>query len=74
MPVSYTHLTGEPVITYVKRISQSKWKGRGIIVAIHISPSSFQEYIDEKEGTLVITSPGGRLLYKMCIRDRPGLW
>ena len=62
--------TGEPVITYVKRISQSKWKGRGIIVAIHISPSSFQEYIDEKEGTLVITSPGGRLLYMTAGADR----
>ncbi|PNV62399.1 hypothetical protein C0033_09840 [Clostridium sp. chh4-2] len=62
--------TKEPVITYVKRISQSKWKDRGIIVAIHISPSSFQEYIDEEEGTLVITSPGGRLLYVTQGADR----
>lgn len=62
--------TKEPVITYVKRISQSKWKDRGIIVAIHIMPSSFREYIDEEEGTLVITSPGGQLLYVTQGADR----
>lgn len=62
--------TGEPVITYAKRISQSKWKDRGIIVAIHISPSSFKEYIDEVEGTLVIASPGGQILYLSGGADR----
>lgn len=55
--------TGQQVITYVKRISLSKWKEKGIIVAIHISPNSFQEFIDETAGTLVILSPVYHILY-----------
>lgn len=62
--------TRQPMITYVKRISRSKWKGRGIVVAIHLLPSSFGEFIDEEEGTLVITTGGGRILYESPNADR----
>lgn len=55
--------TRESVITYVKRISQPKWKGRGIIVAIHISTNEFHRFIDETTGNLILLSPDGEILY-----------
>ena len=55
--------TGEPVITYASRISRSKWKDRGIVVAIHISPESLKDYMDEEEGTLMVVAPSGKILY-----------
>ena len=61
--------TGEPVITYASRISRSKWKDRGIVVAIHISPGSLKEYMDEEEGTLMVTTPSGKILYLTKGRD-----
>lgn len=61
--------TGEPVITYASRISRSKWKDRGIVVAIHISPESLKEYMDEEEGTLMVTTPSGKILYLTKGRD-----
>ena len=61
--------TGEPVITFASRISRSKWKDRGIVVAIHISPESLKEYMDEEEGTLMVTTPSGKILYLTKGRD-----
>lgn len=61
--------TGEPVITYASRISRSKWKDRGIVVAIHISPESLKEYMDEEGGTLMVTTPSGKILYLTKGRD-----
>lgn len=55
--------TREQVITYVQRISQSKWKDKEIIVAIHILPIVFEDFIDEVTGTLVIASRAGNILY-----------
>lgn len=61
--------TGEPVITFASRISRSKWKDRGIVVAIHISPESLKEYMDEEEGTLMVTTSSGKILYLTKGRD-----
>lgn len=54
----------EPVLTYVRRISQPRWEGKGIVVAIHISTSIFSNYIDESTGQLILQAPGERLLYQ----------
>ncbi len=64
--------TNEPVITYVSRISRSRWKDRGIIVAVHISLNSFREYIDESEGCLILTTPGGEILYRSQLDEWNG--
>ena len=34
--------TNEPVITFVKKIALPKWKGRGILLAVHISLNLFK--------------------------------
>lgn len=53
----------ENVLTYIRKISQPKWKGKDIVVAIHISTNVFSEYIDESAGVLTVRSGDGRLLY-----------
>lgn len=53
----------EPVISYVKKIALPKWKGRGILLAVHISSDSFHSLIDEENGTLVLAGPAGEILY-----------
>lgn len=55
--------TNEPVITFVKKIALPKWKGRGILLAVHISLESFQNLIDEDNGTLILAEPSGDILY-----------
>ncbi len=55
--------TNEPVISYVKKIALPKWKGRGILLAVHISSDSFYNLIDEENGTLVLAAPDGEILY-----------
>lgn len=62
--------TQNPVITYAKKISQPKWKDRGIFIAVHISLDAFQKYIDEGEGSLILTTPSGRVLYVSSDSDR----
>lgn len=57
------YLTEEPVITYVKKISHPKWGTKSIILAIHISPYSMGEYINEEEGSLAILERDGHALY-----------
>ena len=55
--------TNEAVITFVKKIALPKWKGRGIILAIHISLDAFQNLIDEENGTLILADPLGKIMY-----------
>lgn len=62
--------TNDPVLTYVKKISRLKWKNRGIFIAVHISMSSFQEFIDEGRGSLVLTTPSGQVLYMSAESER----
>lgn len=52
-----------PVITYVEKISQPRWRGKSIILAVHLSPDSFGEYINEKDGEFTILTRNGNLLY-----------
>lgn len=54
----------EPVLTYVKKISGLKGRGQTIVAAFHISPGSFQEYIDESKGCFVLAAEDGRILYQ----------
>lgn len=59
----------EPVITYVERITQPKWEGKGMILAIHLSPSAFGSYIDEGEGALTVMTREGTVLYDTMTKD-----
>lgn len=67
------YLTEEPVITYVAQVSRLRWKEKSIILAIHISPYSFGEYIDEAEGGLAVLSREGRTLYDTAVYGEPQL-
>lgn len=62
-----------PVITYVKKVSEPRWKGKSIILAIHISPYSFGEYINEEEGGLAILAGDGHTLYDTASYGEPQL-
>lgn len=53
----------EPVITYVVKLTQHKWKGKSIYMGIHIAESAFGEYISEKEGSLAIIRNDGQVIY-----------
>ncbi len=55
--------TKKPAVSYIKKVTLPKWKGRGIFVAIHISLDSFRKLIDEGNGTLVLISPDEKILY-----------
>lgn len=52
-----------PVITYIRRISQPKWGEEDILLAVHLDPDSFGEYIDSKAGYLGILAWDGKKLY-----------
>ncbi len=54
----------EPVFSYVCRTGYSIRDQKGIVIAMHISPESFGDYINEKDGTLEILASDGRLLYR----------
>lgn len=63
--LSYDAYPGkEQVLTYVKRISEPKWKGKGIIVAFHLSPDSLWEYIDKSKGIFVMADSSQRILFQ----------
>lgn len=53
----------EPVFTYIRRVTQPKWEGKGIVVAIHMDASVFSDYVDESIGKLVLLAPDGRQVY-----------
>lgn len=57
------YIDKNPMLTYIHRISHPKWNGQDILVAIHINPLSFGEYIDKEEGDLAILSKDGSILY-----------
>ncbi len=55
--------TRKPSVSYIKKVTLPRWKGRAIFVAVHISLDSFQNLIDEENGTLVLVSPDDKILY-----------
>lgn len=57
------YLMEEPVIAYISRIARPEWHGKDIVLAIYISPESFSEYIDQKEGSLFITTQDNQAIY-----------
>lgn len=57
------YLNKNPMLTYIQRVSQPKWDGQDIFLAIHIDPVSFEQYIDRKAGALAILSREGQVLY-----------
>ena len=56
--------TKQPVLTYVKRVSWPKWKGKSVVVAIHISPDSLKDYIDMSSGDFILADEAWRVLYQ----------
>lgn len=63
MRTSDVYPLGEPAMSYICRISQPRWKEKSIVVALHIAPSVFSDYIDETAGKLTVTVPEGNILY-----------
>lgn len=57
------YLIDGSVITYIKSISKPKWGGKDIILAIHIIPDSFAEFIDVESGSLTIVGNDNQILY-----------
>lgn len=57
------YLEEDSVITYINRISRPKWNGQDIILAIHVDPLNFGEYINQEEGNLAILKGNDRILY-----------
>lgn len=53
----------QPVLTYVRELSLPKWKGKKLVLGMHISLESFGEYISESEGALAIMTKQGKILY-----------
>lgn len=53
----------EPIITFVRKISWYGWKGKDIVLAIHILPSSFSSFIDLEGGELTLVLDGDKILY-----------
>lgn len=59
----------KPVITYIKRITQSKWNGKDILLAIHVDPVSFLGYLDGEKGSLGILTREGEVLYDSSSKE-----
>lgn len=57
------YLIDGSVITYIKSISKPNWGNKDIVLAIHITPDSFSEYIDIKSGSLTIVNNDNQILY-----------
>lgn len=53
----------EPVITYAAKVTQPKWQGKSIYMAVHIAQSAFGEYIQEQEGSLAVMAKDGEVIY-----------
>lgn len=53
----------EPVITYVAKLSQPKWKGSCVYLGIHIAESALGTYISERDGSLAIVARGDQIIY-----------
>lgn len=51
-------------LTYITSIPQYASSTPGIILAIHISPERFSEYIDQNSGSFIITDNNGNLIYE----------
>lgn len=57
----------KPVLTYVEKVSQPKWKGKSVYLAVHIAQSSFGEYIGEQDGALAILEKDGDVVYDTSV-------
>lgn len=56
--------TGAETVTFVSRLHGLQQNEHGMIVAVHIDPKSFGEYIDEQEGNLILSTPSGKVVYR----------
>jgi len=61
--VRNVYLTKEPVILYIKRIFGHKHGKEDIILCAYIETDSFNDYIDQTAGNLIITTRDNQLLY-----------
>lgn len=59
----------ESIVSFITRIQNPKWRDKGIVVAIHISPRGFSEYIDEQAGQLIIEGADGRIVYSSAGKE-----
>lgn len=52
------------VLSYIRAVEEPRWNGKKIIVAIHINPSIFFNYLDSQEGCFEVRSSDGEKLYQ----------
>lgn len=69
---SAAYVVSEPVLTYVTEISQAKWNGSSIYLAIHLSKQVFQEYISEQDGSLAILTKDHQIIYETSSDQNQG--
>lgn len=55
---------GLEALTYITRIPQFRLREAELIVALHINPASFGEYIDDRSGRFLILGAAEELLYE----------
>ena len=58
------YLAEKPALTYIKTISNLKWKGKEIVLAIFIDSQGFKKYIDQEMGTFAVLTSDGKILYQ----------
>lgn len=52
-----------PVISYITKVFNPRWTGQEIVVAVHAPASGFSRYIDEQQGTLILSDESGGVIY-----------
>lgn len=64
MPIAaHSYPNAQPALTFVTRMRYSRLHNSSVVVAVHLSPRSFAEYLDEQQGQLIIENSNGDILY-----------
>lgn len=53
----------DKLISVISTVKNSKWADKNIVVAVHVLPTFFSEYIDEVHGQFIITNNAGDIIY-----------
>lgn len=53
----------DKLVSVISTISNSKWNGSKLVVAVHILPTFFSEFIDETQGQFIIAGANGEEIY-----------
>lgn len=53
----------DKLISVISTVKNSRWNDKNIVIAVHILPTYFAEYIDENAGKFIIADKKGREIY-----------